>query len=46
MLLKADVQDFIETYYGLSLERLNVAGMLNDFIAMLVGTTACDARRT
>jgi len=36
VLLRSDVQDFIETYYGLSLERLNVGGMLNDFISILV----------
>lgn len=36
MLLRADVQDFIETYYGLSLERMNVGNMLNDFVGVLV----------
>lgn len=35
-LLRSDVQDFIETYYGVSLERLNVGQMLNDFISILV----------
>jgi ubiquinone biosynthesis protein len=30
------VQDFIETYYGVELERLNVGSMLNDFISILV----------
>lgn len=36
VLLRADVQDFIETYYGVELERLNVGSMLNDFISILV----------
>lgn len=36
VLLRADVQDFIESYYGVSLERLNVGQMLNDFIELLV----------
>ena len=36
VLLRADVQDFIETYYGLQLERLNVGGMLNDFLSILI----------
>lgn len=36
VLLRADVQDFIETYYGVELERLNVGNMLNDFIHILV----------
>ncbi|MBL8848382.1 MAG: AarF/ABC1/UbiB kinase family protein [Planctomycetaceae bacterium] len=36
VLLRADVQDFIETYYGLSLERLNVGGMLNDFLSIMI----------
>jgi len=36
ILLRADVQDFIETYYGVELERLNVGNMLNDFIHILV----------
>lgn len=36
LLLKADIRDFIETYYGVPLERLNVANMLNDFVAILV----------
>ncbi len=35
-LLRADVQDFIETYYGVSLERLNVGNMLDDFVDLLV----------
>ncbi|MCA9079423.1 MAG: AarF/ABC1/UbiB kinase family protein [Planctomycetaceae bacterium] len=34
-LLRADVQDFIETYYGLPLEQLRVDRMLNDFVAIL-----------
>jgi ubiquinone biosynthesis protein len=36
MLLTADVQDFIETYYGVSLERLNVGNMLDDFVDIMV----------
>ena len=35
-LLRADVQDFIETYYGVSLERLDVGNMLDDFVDVLV----------
>ena len=34
-LLRADVRDFIESYYGLSLDRLNVGGMLSDFVNIL-----------
>ena len=34
-LLRADVQDFIETYYGLPLDQLRVDRMLNDFVAIL-----------
>lgn len=36
-LLRADVRDFIENYYGLPLERLHVGRMLSDFIAILSG---------
>jgi ubiquinone biosynthesis protein len=36
MLLAADVQDFIETYYGVSLERLKVGNMLDDFVDIMV----------
>ena len=34
-LLRADVQDFIEAYYGVPLEQLQVGRMLNDFVAIL-----------
>jgi ubiquinone biosynthesis protein len=34
-LLRADVQDFIETYYGVPLQQLQVGRMLNDFVAIL-----------
>jgi len=34
-LLRADVRDFIESYYGLSLDRLDVGGMLTDFVSIL-----------
>ncbi len=34
-LLRADVRDFVENYYGLPLDRLNVGNMLNDFINIL-----------
>jgi ubiquinone biosynthesis protein len=34
-LLRADVQDFIETYYGVPLEQLQVGRMLNDFVSIL-----------
>ena len=34
-LLRADVRDFVENYYGLSLERLQVGRMLSDFVAIL-----------
>lgn len=34
-LLRADVQDFVENYYGVPLDRLNVGGMLRDFVAIL-----------
>jgi ubiquinone biosynthesis protein len=36
MLLRADVQDFVETYYGVPLEQLKVGNLLNDFITILV----------
>lgn len=35
-LLRADVRDFIENYYGLPLERLKVGRMLSDFVAVLL----------
>lgn len=34
-LLRADVRDFIETYYGLRLEELHVGHMLQDFIRII-----------
>jgi ubiquinone biosynthesis protein len=34
-LLRADVRDFVENYYGLSLERMNVGNMLTDFVTIL-----------
>lgn len=34
-LLRADVRDFVETYYGLPLERIQVGRMLSDFIGIL-----------
>ncbi len=37
VLLRADVREFVETYYGLPLERINVGAMLNDFIVILAG---------
>lgn len=35
-LLRADVRDFIDTYYGVELNRLNVGQLLTDFISLLV----------
>ncbi|MDB5385590.1 MAG: ubiB [Planctomycetaceae bacterium] len=34
-LLQADVRDFIETYYGLSLERVKMGKLLSDFVLIL-----------
>jgi len=34
-LLRADVRDFVDNYYGSSLERLNVGRMLSDFVSIL-----------
>ncbi|GAB4147169.1 MAG: AarF/UbiB family protein [Planctomycetaceae bacterium] len=34
-LLRADVRDFVNNYYDLSLERLNVGNMLSDFVSIL-----------
>jgi ubiquinone biosynthesis protein len=34
-LLRADVRDFVENYYGLELDRLNVGNMLTDLVAIL-----------
>jgi len=35
-LLRADVRDFVENYYGLPLERLNIGNMLTDFVSILL----------
>ncbi|MGD9853561.1 MAG: ABC1 kinase family protein [Planctomycetaceae bacterium] len=35
LLLRADVRDFVENYYGLALEQLNVGRMLTDFVGIL-----------
>ncbi len=35
-LLRADVRDFVENYYGLPLERLNIGNMLSDFVSILL----------
>lgn len=35
-LLRADVRDFVENYYGTPLERLKVGRMLSDFVAVLL----------
>lgn len=34
-LLRVDVRDFIENYYGRELERLNVGSMLSDFLSII-----------
>ena len=34
-LLRADVRDFVENYYGVSFERLSVGSMLSDFVSIL-----------
>ncbi len=34
-LLQSDVRDFVETYYGVELERINVGNMLTDFVSVL-----------
>ncbi|WP_437186060.1 ABC1 kinase family protein [Planctomicrobium sp. SH668] len=34
-LLVSDVRDFLDAYYGVSLEQLRIASLLNDFIAIL-----------
>ncbi len=34
-LLQSDVRDFIETYYGVPLEQIDVARLLTDFVAIL-----------
>jgi len=34
-LLQSDVRDFVETYYGVSLDRINVGNMLTDFVNVL-----------
>lgn len=35
VLLRADVQDFVETHYGVPLEQMNVGRMLNEFVEIL-----------
>jgi ubiquinone biosynthesis protein len=35
VLLRADVRDFLDNYYGIPLEQLNVGAMLSDFVAIL-----------
>jgi ubiquinone biosynthesis protein len=43
-LLRADVRDFIENYYGVPLERLKVGRMLTDFVnIMLIHRIRCPA---
>ncbi len=34
-LLQADVRDFVENYYGLTLDRLNVGNVLSDFVNIM-----------
>lgn len=34
-LLRIDIKDFVETYYGISLEQLQVGRMLQDFVSIL-----------
>ncbi|HVW00028.1 MAG TPA: AarF/UbiB family protein [Planctomycetaceae bacterium] len=34
-LLKSDLRDFIDTYYGLELDRINVGKLLSDFVGIL-----------
>ncbi len=34
-LLQSDVRDFVETYYGVSLERISIGNMLTDFVNVL-----------
>lgn len=34
-LLRADVRDFLDTYYDIPLEQLSIGGLLNDFLAIL-----------
>ncbi len=33
--LRSDVRDFIESYYGVGLERINVGNLLSDFVGIL-----------
>jgi len=35
LLLRADIRDFVETYYGVPLQRLKVASMLTDLVSIL-----------
>ncbi len=39
VLLKADVRDFLERYYGLSLDQIEIGPLLSDFAALLAGHT-------
>ncbi|MBW3541571.1 MAG: AarF/ABC1/UbiB kinase family protein [Planctomycetes bacterium] len=34
-LLRAEIRDFVDNYYGVSLERVQVGSMLSDFVAIL-----------
>ncbi|HBH50303.1 MAG TPA: ubiquinone biosynthesis protein [Planctomycetaceae bacterium] len=36
-LLRADVRDFIDAYYGVPLDRIDVGNLLQDFVAVLAG---------
>jgi ubiquinone biosynthesis protein len=36
-LLRADVRDFIDAYYGVPLERIHIGHLLQDFVAVLSG---------
>lgn len=33
--LRADIRDFVDSYYGLPLERINIGRMLSDFVSIL-----------
>lgn len=35
LFLRADVQDFVESYYGVPLEQMKIGNMLNDFVSIL-----------
>jgi ubiquinone biosynthesis protein len=34
-LLRADIREFVDNYYGLSLERISIANMMSDFVSVL-----------